>query len=341
MKILAIDTSCDETAAAVVKNTTILSNVVWSQVQLHKKYGGVMPNIAKLAHQEHIDEIVELALVRAKVKLSDIDALAVTQGPGLAIALEVGIHKAQDLARQIGKPLIAVNHGEGHIFSAWSGQVEFPALALIVSGKHTELVYIEKAGLYKILVQTQDDALGEALDKAARMLGLGYPGGAILEKMAKSGDSKRFPLPLPMRGRENEHSISYSGLKSAMWRLVESLQPLDRQKIYDLAASFQTIAFSHLIKVVSMALTPVRHMLVGGGVAANLELRKKLRQLGREHNMTVHFPVNKRLCGDNAAMIGIAAFFKAQRSEFANPEAVDRLPKWKITESSATINKSV
>jgi len=336
MKILAIDTSCDETAVAVVENTTILSNVIWSQIKLHKQYGGVMPSVAKLAHEEHISEVVDLAMTNARCKMSNIDAIAVTQGSGLAIALEVGIKKAKELTANINKPLIAVNHIEGHVLSAWTQNVKFPAMAIVVSGKHTDVIAVEQIGQYQILAETQDDALGEALDKAARMLGLGYPGGAILEKMAKEGSPDHFPLPLPMRGREDEHSFSYSGLKAAMWRLVEQEKPLDKQKIYDLAASFQKMAFEHLIRVCKHTLlaSPAlpKDLLVGGGVIANLELRKRVRSLCKELNMVPHFPTNKKLCGDNAAMIGIAAYFKAQRGEFADPNNLDRLPRWRIDE---------
>lgn len=330
MKILAIDTSCDETSASVVENTTILSNVVWSQVKLHKVYGGVMPNVARLAHQEHIDETISLAMTKSQATMTSIDAVAVTQGPGLAIALEVGITTAKSL----NKPLIAINHIEGHLLSAWNSKVQIPAMGLVVSGKHTDLIAISKIGEYKILAQTQDDALGEALDKAARMLGLGYPGGALLEKMAKEGNATHFPLPLPMRGRENQNSFSYSGLKAAMWRLTEKEQPLTKSKIYDLAASFQKMAFDHLIRVCRQSLlaypTPPTDLLVGGGVIANLDLRKRLRTLGKELNFVPHFPANKKLCGDNAAMIGLAAYFKAQRKEFADPNNLDRLPRWRI-----------
>ncbi len=339
MKILAIDTSCDETAAAVVENTTILSNVIWSQIKLHKQYGGVMPSVAKLAHEEHINEVINKALVDAGSKISDIDAVAVTQGPGLAIALEVGIKAAQGL----NKPIIAVNHIEGHVLSAWNKNVQFPAMALVVSGRHTDLIWIEKIGEYKILARSQDDALGEALDKAARMLGLGYPGGAIQEKMAKEGSVDHFPLPLPMRGRENQNSFSYSGLKAAFWRLTESLQPLDKQKIYDLAASFQKTAFDHLIRVCrqSILASPAlpNDLLVGGGVIANVDLRKRIRNLCKELNITPHFPASKKLCGDNAAMIGITAYFKAKSGEFADPNNIDRLPRWQIDEPNVTIRK--
>lgn len=334
MKILAIETSCDETAAAVVENTTVLSNAIWSQIKLHQSYGGVMPSVAKRAHEDKIDEVVTKALKQAGVEMPQIDAIAVTQGPGLAIALEVGITHAKHLAQKYSKPIIGVNHIEGHILSAYSPTVQFPAVAIIVSGKHTELTIINAIGDYHIVAKTQDDALGEALDKAARMLGLGYPGGPILEKMAKLGDPKRFPLPRPMAGRESENSFSYSGLKSAMWRLVEEQKPLDKQKIYDLAAVFQKTAFEHLIRVSRQSIANLdfqpTDLLVGGGVVANVELRTQIRALAKEIQAKAYFPINKKLCGDNAAMVGIVAHFKAERNEFSDPNNLDRLPRWKV-----------
>jgi N6-L-threonylcarbamoyladenine synthase len=340
MKILAIDTSCDETAVAVVENTEILSNVVWSQIKLHQEYGGVMPSVAKLAHEEHIQETIDRALKQASTPLAEIDAVAVTRGPGLAIALEVGIKAAQSL----GKPLIAVNHIEGHVLSAWSESISFPAVALVDSGRHTDLIWVERIGEYRLLARSQDDSLGEALDKAARMLGLGYPGGAVLEKLAKEGSPTTYPLPLPMAGREDQASFSYSGLKAAMWRLVETQKPLTKAKICDLAASFQKMAFDHLIRVCRKTLlaSPAlpHDFLVGGGVTANVTLRKRLRQLGKELNMVPHFPTNKKLCGDNAAMIGLAAYFKAQRGEFAGAANLDRLPRWRIDQSNNSVSQN-
>ncbi len=347
MKILAVETSCDETCAAITEGTAILSNVVWSQVDLHKEFGGVVPSIAKRAHQEKIDWIINKAMV------TDVDAIAVTVGPGLAIALEVGIAKAKELAIKWNKPLIAVNHIEGHVLSGLTPEVGFPALALVVSGKHTDLILIKAIGNYEIIARTIDDALGEALDKAARMLGLGYPGGAELEIAARSGNPTAYKLPLPMLGRENRNEFSYSGLKTAFWRLVNqfSVDQLTSQRISDLAAAFQDRAFAHLTRVLSKTLqkfntspypppklgggikgggmSPIRDLLVGGGVAANAELRERLSKLSER----VHFPA-QGLYGDNAAMIGIAAGFKAARGEFVKDiNLVDRLPRWRIDQA--------
>ena len=334
MKILAIDTSCDETCAAVTEDLHILSNVIWSQASLHADFGGVMPSLAQRLHKERIDWVIKKALGTRDWAL--VDAIAVTKGPGLAIALEVGISKAKELAVKFNKPLIAVNHIEGHLLSALTrSDLVMPALGLVVSGGHTELIKINQIGSYEILTQTQDDALGEALDKAARMLGLGYPGGAILEKMAKLGNPKAYILPLPMAGKEQDNYFSYSGLKTAFYRLVEKEKPLTKEKIYNLAASFQSMAFRHLIRVSSLAVSsiqsPVSCLLVGGGVTANVEVRKRIRAMCKEFGITPLFPQSKKLYGDNAAMIGLAAYFKAQRGEFVKDlTSLDRLPRWSI-----------
>lgn len=333
MKILAIETSCDETCAAVTQGIDVLSNVVWSQVDLHKEFGGVVPSIAKRAHEEKIDFVIDKALTDARCQMLDVSAIAVTVGPGLAIALEVGIRKAKELAVKLNKPLIAVNHIEGHIVGPMADSnsqfsiFNFPCMALVVSGGHTELILVEAIGKYKIIARTIDDALGEALDKAARMLGLGYPGGAELEKAARAGNSQAYKLPLPMLGRENQNEFSYSGLKTAFYRLVN---PPGKKSIPDLAACFQDRAFTHLTRVTQKTLqhlgSNIQDLLVGGGVAANSELRKRLSGLCER----VLFPA-KGLYGDNAAMIGIAAGFKAARGEFIKDiNLVDRLPRWRI-----------
>ncbi len=360
MKILAVETSCDETCAAVVEGTKILSNVIHSQIDLHKEFGGVVPSIAKRAHEEKIGFVVDKAMHNAQCTMHNIDAVAVTAGPGLAIALEVGIKYTKELAVKYKKPLIAVNHIEGHVLSSLvtpdtspfpspiigegtKGRgINLPAMALVVSGGHTELILVEEIGKYKILAQTLDDALGEALDKAARMLGLGYPGGAELEKRAALGDAKRYPLPLPM-ARSKNLAFSYSGLKSAFYRLVNA-QPamLNPQTINDLAAAFQNRAFEHLIRIVTNSITspsiPLLTsgeggvLLVGGGVIANQELRRRLNKLGKELNLQVCF-APMELTGDNAAMIGIAASFKAAKKQFVKDfDSVDRLPRWRVDE---------
>jgi N6-L-threonylcarbamoyladenine synthase len=343
MKILAIDTSCDETAAAVTEDTKILSNIVWSQASAHAKFGGVMPSLAQRMHEERIDWVIERAINNSQLTINNLDAIAVTIGPGLSIALGVGIDRAKKLALKYNKKLIAVNHLEGHILSSLAltmnsqftiNNLQFPALGLVVSGGNTILVKINKIGSYETLAQTTDDALGEALDKAARMLGLGYPGGSILEITARGGIITAYTLPIPIAGQEERKIFTYSGLKTAMSRLVKSEKPLTKEKIYNLAACFQDVAFTHLVRVCSYIIEncelKTENLLVGGGVSANVELRKRLRHMGKKYGLRVLFPYSKKLTGDNAAMIGAAAFFKAQRGEFTEVDEIDRKPNAKI-----------
>ena len=355
--ILAIDTSCDETAVAVTQGATILSNVIWSQAREHAKFGGVMPSLAQRMHEERIDWVVKKAIQDSRYKIQDIEAVAVTAGPGLAIALEVGIRKAKEMAKELKIPLIPVNHVEGHLLSPLAfprttphpppilgggikeGGISFPAFGLVVSGGHTELILIKKIGKYEILAQTTDDALGEALDKAARMLGLGYPGGAILEKMARSGKPKSYSLPLPMARHQDKSAFSYSGLKTAFYRLISAQGPvLCAQQVYDLAASFQDRAFEHLVRVCSRTIHDsqftIHDLLLGGGVGANTELRKRLRKMCRELGLNLRVPYSAKLYGDNAGMIGVAAGFKILGARYQMPDLkkIDRVPRWKINE---------
>lgn len=333
MQILAIETSCDETAAAVTQGTEILSSVKWTQ-EVHAKWGGVVPSLAKRDHEERIEEIINKALIESGITKKELGAIAVTVGPGLAMALEVGIKWAKKLALEWGKPLIGVNHIEGHILSALTPDVVFPCLALVISGGHTQIIRVDEIGKYKILAQSLDDDIGEALDKGARMLGLPYPGGPALERLAAQGDLKKYKLPLPMAGREGK-AFSYSGLKTAFYRLVNGLNEPNKA---DLAATYQAMVFRHLMRtlriVISSQLSVVgfKDLLVGGGVAANQTLKKQLEELGKELGINVRYPANLMLCTDNAAMIGVAAGFKAAGGEFDDPEKIDRLPRWRVDE---------
>jgi len=346
-KILSIDTSCDETSVAVTEDLKVLSNVLWSQASLHNKWGGVYPSLAKRAHEEHIDWVVEKALSTAKIAIEKIDAIAVTVGPGLAVALEVGIRKAKELSKKNNKPFIPINHIEGHLLSVLAKPISFkppdnhqnlfPAMALVASGKHTDLILIKNVGKYEIIGHTVDDALGEALDKAARMLSLGYPGGAILEKFAKEGNLNAYSLTIPMLGQEHRFEFSYSGIKTAIWKLVEKEKPLNKQKIVDLAASFQNIAFKHIERLTAKVLEKykVKSFFFGGGVSANTELRKRLRKMCKEKGIKLLVPYSKKLCTDNAAMIGIAAHFKLKEKEYFKPVEIDhveRIPRAKVDE---------
>jgi len=350
---IAIDTSCDETSVAVVRGTTILSNVVASQVELHKPYGGVFPTVAKQAHKENIDRCVLLALSRAGKTWQEIDQIAVTQGPGLAPALEVGINKAKDLAKEHQLPLLPINHIEGHVLSVLAQpnskqnkkiETTFPALALIISGGHSDFITVATFGEYKRLGFTIDDAAGEALDKIGRILNLGYPAGAVIEEFAKRGDKTKFAFPLPMTS-SSDYNLSFSGLKTFARRLIEQLElenTLSTQVIYDLCASVQYAIFRHICHKLSKVLQDnqdLGQVWLGGGVAANTTLRVMIRQTIRQHlkdqkrkglqlplSPQLKTPYSKKLCGDNAAMIGVVANVSkvAANSEF------ERQPKLKL-----------
>lgn len=338
MKILAIDTSCDETSVAVTQARRILANVIFSQVKLHKKYGGVYPTLAKREHKTKINLALNLALKKAKIDFTDIDAFAVTFGPGLAPALEVGVQKAKELSQKYHKPLIPVDHIEGHLYSAYAENkngkptrdFEFPILSLVVSGGHTQLVLIKNHLNYQLLGQSLDDAAGEALDKAARLLGFGYPGGPIIEKLAEKGNAKKFVLPTPMLHSHNL-DFSYSGLKTAFKRLLSELSEKEKlQNLNDLSASFQAAVIKSLLLKLQQALKQnfVKTITLVGGVAANKLLRQHVRMLGKKYKLSVLFPPYKYLNTDNAAMIGVVGYYKFQQKIYLdNPAALERIPR--------------
>lgn len=339
MITLGIETSCDETSAALVEDDTgILSNVVSSQVELHAAFGGVVPELAARAHLERLPLVLEEALRQAGKDLSDVDLVAVTRGPGLIGALLVGVGFARGLALDRGLPLVGVSHLDGHIHSALlhSGDARLPLLTLVVSGGHTELVLLREDGTHEVLGRTLDDAAGEAFDKGARMLGLGYPGGPALERLAAKGDPEAFEFPVSgsrsrggrgaTRAFGRSLDFSFAGLKtSLLYRLRElegrpaggGAREADgpggparggrwREWAPDLAASYQAAIVEHLVRRAEQALelTGLDRLTVGGGVAANGELRRRIGKLGA----TVHVPP-RTLCTDNAAMIGAAARF--------------------------------
>lgn len=333
MKILSIDTSCDETSAAVTDGRRVLSNIIYSQILIHKKWGGVVPSLAKRAHEERIDMVVDKALHSL-----DFQYVAVTQGPGLAVALEVGIRKAKELAKKFNKKIISVNHMEGHIYSSFvqnshsnpKRDFEFPYLALLISGGHTQLVIFKNHLEYEVIGETIDDAAGEALDKAAKLMGLGYPGGGVIERLAgeaKNQDFYKFPRPML---RSNNLDFSFSGLKTSFYYFVKKQKNLEVEK---LASSFQEAVFDTLIFKTEKAMkqTGINKLVVGGGVSANLYLRKKLRQLVKKYKGLVLFPSFKYLTGDNAAMIGIVAHYKAKAGLFVKTiDELDRIPRMSL-----------
>ncbi len=341
MKILSIDTSCDETSSAVTEERKVLSNVIYSQILIHKKWGGVVPSLAKRAHEERIDLVVEetfkkFSIFNFQFSIKNVDYIAVTFGPGLAVALEVGIKKAKELAIKYNKKLIAVNHLEGHIYSCFVQNSQgnpkidfnFPYLALIVSGGHTEFVIFRNHLEYEVIGQTVDDAAGEALDKAGKLLNLGYPAGPVIEKLATEAGNKDFhKFPRPML-KSNDLNFSFSGLKTAFYYFLKKSDTT--YEVVKLASSFQEAVFDTLIAKTEKAMkqTGINNLLVGGGVIANLYLRKKFRQLAKKHQGTVLFPTYKYLTGDNAAMIGVAAYYKAQANQFVNDvDKLDRIPR--------------
>ena len=323
MLVLGIESSCDETAAAVVRDgREILSSVISSQIEIHKKYGGVVPDIASREHLEKIEPIVEEALDKANVSLKEIDAVAVTQGPGLVGSLLVGVCYAKALAFGLDVPFIGVNHIEGHVFSVVfeNPPVQFPAFALIVSGGHTNLFYIPEAGKYKVISRTRDDAAGEAFDKVAKMLGLEYPGGPVIEKLAKEGDAAKIKFPIA-KISDGRPDFSFSGLKTAVSRHVREndIQPVSSgetpsQEIKDIAASFQATVVKSLVGTTEKLAAEFqpKTLIVAGGVACNNALREATNKAGNRLNIPVYFP-SKHLSTDNAAMIAAAGYFHLLR----------------------------
>lgn len=342
MLILSIDTSCDETAVAIVKGRKILANVIYSQVLIHKKWGGVVPSLAKRAHQKRIEGTIKEALKKLpkplRNRMEKIDFIAVTYGPGLAVALEVGIAKAKQLAEKYNKKIVAVNHMEGHIYSCFAQNrnghpkrgFNFPYLVLLVSGGHTELVIFKNHLHYQVIGRTVDDAAGEALDKAAKMLGLGYPGGPIIERLAEMGNPNYHQFPRPLI-RSKELNFSFSGLKTSFFYFIKNLNEAERIKnLNNLASSYQEAVFDSLLYKLKLAMdkTGIKKILAAGGVLANLYLRKKIRRLVNRYNGTVVFPPFKNLYADNAAMIGIAGYYKAKNNLFVKDiKKLDRVPR--------------
>lgn len=330
-KILAIETSCDETAAAIIEDGVhIRSNIVASQIEIHRRYGGVYPEVASRQHVLAINTVIKDALIEARTGWNSLDAVAVTCGPGLAGSLLVGVNAAKGLALSLDIPLLGINHLEGHLYSNWLAtegqppQINFPALALIVSGGHTQLVLARDHGRYEILGQTLDDAAGEAFDKVARMLELGYPGGPAIEQAAEGGNPGAYDFPRARLG--GSYNFSFSGLKTAVLRVVqkytqpdkadEAPQPSRRTiPVADIAASFQMAVVDVLVEKTAAAAAAYEatEILLAGGVSANKLLRNKM-MAGAGRPVRVPPLV---LCTDNAAMIGAAAYWRLQAGDIA------------------------
>ena len=318
MKVLGIETSCDETAAAVVEGRTVLSNLISSQTDLHARFGGVVPELASRAHVEALNPLVEEALDRAGCRFADIDAVAVTVGPGLVGALLVGMAGAKAIALATGAAFIGVNHLEGHIYANFleHGPPEPPYVCLVVSGGHTMLVHMPEEHRYEVLGQTVDDAAGEAFDKIARFMGLGFPGGPALDKLATEGDPTAIRFPRAMLD-SGTFDFSLSGLKTSVLRYVKAERDAGRQvDPADLAASFQeAIVDVQVSKTIRAAQeTGVGTVLLGGGVVANTRLRERMEVASGEVGIRVLFP-SMPLCTDNAAMIACAGASRLERGE--------------------------
>jgi N6-L-threonylcarbamoyladenine synthase len=346
MIVLGIETSCDETAAAVVvDDRTILSNVVLSQLDEHRPYGGVVPEIAARAHLDHLDGIIAQAMAEAGVGFDALDGVAATGGPGLIGGVMVGVMTAKAIAAVHSLPFLAVNHLEGHALSArLTDDTEFPYLLLLVSGGHCQLLAVEDVGAYVRLGGTIDDAIGEAFDKTAKLLGLGYPGGPAVEAAALTGDGSRFALPRPMAGRPG-CDFSFSGLKTAVRHAAARVASdrLSARDAGDLAAAFQAVVGDVLVDRCSNALDTFTKaypeaaavLVVAGGVAANLHLRDRLGQLCADRHTRLIAPPPE-LCTDNAAMIAWAGIEHLRRGTSDGLDFAPR-PRWPLEESKTTV----
>lgn len=312
--ILAIESSCDETAAAVVKNgRTVLSNVISSQIALHTLYGGVVPELASRKHIEKINQVITQALTDADMTLDDMDAIAVTYGPGLVGALLVGVAEAKAIAYAKKKPLVGVHHIEGHICANFieNKELEPPFICLVVSGGHTHLVVVEDYGKYKILGRTRDDAAGEAFDKVARAIGLGYPGGPKIDKISKEGNPEAITFPRAKVG-DSEYDFSFSGLKSSVLNYLNSCQMKGEEiNRADVAASFQKAVTDVLVQNAMHGVKAygLNKLAIAGGVASNSALRAAMKEACEKNGVEFYYP-SPIFCTDNAAMIGVAGYYE-------------------------------
>ena len=342
--ILGIETSCDETAASIITENdkgipTVLSNIVSSQVDVHKEFGGVVPELAARSHIEKIDWIVEKAIADSGKKIEEIDAVASTAGPGLIVCLSVGLSFGKAFASAINKPFIAVNHLEGHALSPkLNSHLNYPYLLLLISGGHSQYLSVQGLGKYKRLGTTIDDALGEAFDKTAKLLGIEFPGGPQIEVLAKKGDPGKYDLPKPIFNKGG-CNLSFAGLKTAILKIAKSIKT--EQEKFDLAASFQKTVEEILYKKTKIAFEEFEKdnelkekvFVVAGGVAANKKIRSMLINLCEANNYKSIFPPIE-LCGDNAAMIAMVGLEKYKLNEFNNLDYPAK-PRWPLDEKAA------
>jgi len=340
--ILGIESSCDETAAAVIQenngNPEILSNIVSSQIDVHKEFGGVVPELAARSHIEKIDLITKKAIEVSGVKLKDIDAVAATAGPGLVVCLSIGLNFGKTIASSINKPFIAVNHLEGHALSPLlNSKLNYPYLLLLISGGHSQFLMVNNLGKYKRLGTTIDDALGEAFDKTAKLIGIEFPGGPQIEEYAKKGNPKKYLLPKPIINKGG-CNLSFAGLKTAVLKIANNIT--SKKEKYDLAASFQRTIEEILFKKSRIAMSEFKKtnrqkkniFVIAGGVAANKNIRKVLSDLCIEENFIPVFPPLE-LCGDNAAMIAMVGLEKFKKKKFDTLDYPVK-PRWSLDENA-------
>ena len=341
--ILGIESSCDETAVAIIKENIngkpeILSNIISSQVDVHKEFGGVVPELAARSHIEKIDLIANKALNESGIKLEEVDAIATTAGPGLIVCLSVGLNFGKSVAASLNKPFIAVNHLEGHALSPkLHSELNFPYLLLLISGGHSQFLSVEGLGKYKRLGTTIDDAVGEAFDKTAKLIGIEFPGGPKIEEYAKKGDPKKFKLPKPIINKGG-CNLSFAGLKTAVLRISKTIK--SKQEKYDLAASFQKTIEEILFEKTKVAFDEFKKVngnknnifVIAGGVASNKKIRECLTNLSKQENFEPIFPpIN--LCSDNAAMIAMVGLEKFKIKKF-NTLDYPANPRWQLDEKA-------
>lgn len=322
--ILAFDTSCDDTSVAFYKDSEVYSNIISSQNDVHAKFGGVIPELAARRHTEVIAYLTEEALNRVNADLKDVNYVAVTVGPGLLPSLLVGVSFAKALAYANGLPIIPVNHIEGHIFAPFFNKcIKYPFLSLVVSGGHTHLFLVKNFGNYEIIGKTLDDAVGEAFDKVARVLGLEYPGGPVIDRLSKSGDPYKFKIPKGLE-RDGSYNFSFSGVKTHVKNLVKKLGDLSKTQIEDIAASFQKASIDILVEKTIRAAEElnVKTVSVSGGVSANSYLRKTFIEASKKHDLKIVLP-EKEMTTDNALMIAFVASLDVSRAtkDYFNIEA--------------------
>lgn len=346
MLILALETSCDETSIAILENgQTLLSNIVYSQEKMHAQYGGIVPEVAARKHVETIIPTLNKALEKARIKLNKIDYIAVTSGPGLITSLMIGIDTAKTLSFILNKPIIPINHLEAHIYSNFikrnqpkadpprAEEIQFPALALVVSGGHTELILMKNHGQYKTIGETRDDAAGEAFDKVAKLLNIGYPGGPIISQKAELGNSRAYSFPRPMF-TSNNFDFSFSGLKTDVLRLVKKNNgKFKDQEINNICASFQIAVVDVLVSKTLKAAQKfsIKSVLLAGGVSANKLLRYKLKNsISKELSHIAFYAPDLKYCTDNAAMVAQAAYFHVLRKDYTTWDKIEVDPNLKL-----------